>query len=188
MPLPEKKAAIFKATIQLITKHGFHGTPMSKVAKEADVAAGTIYHYFDSKEDLINQLYGELKEQMGTALMSEVDESATVKEQFFGFWLNLYSYFYHNPDEFWFLEQYANSPYISESVREENARYYQPVIDFLERGIAQDELRDIDLDLMVSLVYGSVVSTVKLALFDDFEMTEHILQDAVKSSWDGVRN
>jgi AcrR family transcriptional regulator len=187
MPLPEKKAAIFKATMQLITKYGFHGTPMSKVAKEAGVAAGTIYHYFDGKEDLINQLYGELKEQMGAALMNEVYATASVKEQFFSFWLNLYSYFYHNPEEFWFLEQYANSPYISSTVREENARYYQPVIDFLAAGIEQGELREIDLDLLVSLVYGSVVSTAKLALSDDVEMTDEMLQDAVKSSWDGAR-
>jgi AcrR family transcriptional regulator len=188
MSQPKKKAAIFKATMQLITKHGFHGTPMSKVAKEAGVAAGTIYHYFDGKEDLINQLYGELKEQMGAALLNEVDTQASVKDQFFGFWLNLYSYFYHNPDEFWFLEQYANSPYISSTVREENARYYQPVIDFLAAGIEKGELRNIDLDLMVSLVYGGIVSTVKLALSEDYNMTDNMLNDAVKSSWDGARN
>lgn len=188
MAQPEKKAAIFKATMQLITKHGFHGTPMSKVAKEAGVAAGTIYHYFDGKEDLINQLYGELKQQMGSALMEKVDTSAPIKDQFFGFWLNLYAYFYHNPDEFWFLEQYANSPYISRSVREENEKYYQPVIDFLAQGINRGELRDINLDLLVSLVYGSIVATVKLALSEDFDLTDDMLQDAVKSCWDGARS
>lgn len=188
MAQPEKKAAIFKATLQLITKHGFHGTPMSKVAKEADVAAGTIYHYFDGKEDLINQLYAELKQQMGTALMENVETNGSTKQQFFSFWLNLFNYFYHHADEFRFLEQYANSPYISQSVREENSRYYQPVIDFLARGIERGELRDINLDLLVSLVYGSIVSTVKLALSDDFELTDAMLNDAVKACWDSVRS
>ncbi|MFC0182895.1 helix-turn-helix domain-containing protein [Pseudarcicella hirudinis] len=32
--------------LELIVKHGFHASPMSDVAKHANVAAGTIYHYF----------------------------------------------------------------------------------------------------------------------------------------------
>ena len=49
----DKKQAIFESTLALIRDHGFHGAPMSLVAKNAGVAAGTIYHYFESKEALL---------------------------------------------------------------------------------------------------------------------------------------
>ena len=47
----DKRTAILQATLRLISENGFHGTAMSKVAKEAGVSAGIIYHYFDSKDD-----------------------------------------------------------------------------------------------------------------------------------------
>src|SRR5690606_31556619 len=53
----DKKKAIFESTLELIKENGFHGTPMSLVAKNACVAAGTIYHYFKSKDELICELY-----------------------------------------------------------------------------------------------------------------------------------
>jgi AcrR family transcriptional regulator len=41
------------ATLKLITEHGFHATPVSMIASEAGVGAGTIYRYFESKEAII---------------------------------------------------------------------------------------------------------------------------------------
>ena len=57
----DKKQAIFDATLRLISENGFHGTAMSKVAKEANVSTGIIYHYFESKDDLIAELYRHAK-------------------------------------------------------------------------------------------------------------------------------
>jgi AcrR family transcriptional regulator len=56
--IAEKKKAIFESTLELVRENGFHGTPMSLVAKKAGVAAGTIYHYFESKDALIIALHG----------------------------------------------------------------------------------------------------------------------------------
>jgi len=183
----DKKQAIFKAMMELVTENGFHATPMSLVAKKANVAAGTIYHYFESKEQLINALYAQLKQQMGEAMLSKDDASKNYKERFFLFWFNLYEFFLHNPQEFLFLEQYANSPFIHQVVKEENRHAYQPVIDFMNQGMKSGVLREMNIELMTALVYGSVVSTVKLALSEEVSMNKSLLQSAVQSCWDGVK-
>lgn len=41
-PVEDKRQAILEATLRLISENGFHGTAMSKVAKEAGVSAGII--------------------------------------------------------------------------------------------------------------------------------------------------
>ena len=46
--IPDKREAILKSTLELIKDNGFHGTPISLIAKNAGVASGTIYHYFPS--------------------------------------------------------------------------------------------------------------------------------------------
>ena len=48
-----KREKIFSTALNLFVEHGFHGTPTSKIAKEAGVANGTLFHHFNTKEDLI---------------------------------------------------------------------------------------------------------------------------------------
>lgn len=187
MEISLKKQAILAATLQLITEHGFHGTPMSLVAKEAKVAAGTIYHYFDSKEALINELYAHLKQRMGEALMRYDDAQRPIRERFYQFYESLFFFFVEHRREFFFLEQYANSPYITQASREANEHHYRPAIEFLEQGIALGVLRPMDIQLMSALVYGSIATVVKLHLTGALHVGPNLLHQAAQSCWDGVR-
>ena len=183
----EKKEAILNAAMHLITENGFHGTPMSMVAKRANVAAGTIYHHFENKEDLINQLYASLKRKFGEALMKNNSSDGNVKEQFFQLWMNMYEYFINNPEEFRFLEQYANSPFIEKEIREANQQTYQPAIEFLMEGMNKGVLRGMDPILMANLLYGAVVAVAKIHLAGQLNIDQSKLQQAIQSCWDGVR-
>ncbi len=46
-------ARLLKAAMKLFAKHGYHGTSISEIAKEAKVSKGLTYHYFESKEALL---------------------------------------------------------------------------------------------------------------------------------------
>ena len=183
----EKKDLVLKTTLSLVTTRGFYDTPMSLIAKESGVATGTIYHHFSSKEDLINHLYAITKRRMGTAITQGQIHESNFKNRFFLFWNNLYNHFLTNPDEFRFLEQYANSPLVNDDVKLKNRIHYQPMLIFFQQGIDAGVFRDIPLVLMVNLVYGHVASTVKLALADELTIQPNILQQAIQSSWDGIK-
>lgn len=175
--------------MELITEHGFHATPMSMIAKQAGVAAGTIYNYFPSKEVLINLLYGELRQKMELALISNESGSGNIRERFFLLYRNLFQYFTQNPEEFKFLEQYANSPLIllNQNTAKDARHFNQPVIDFLEGGIELGVLRNMDIRLMTAVVYGHVVSIAKLHLSGQLSLSEDQLTQAVQSCWDSVK-
>ena len=183
----DKRSAILKATMELITEHGFHATPMSMIARHAGVAAGTIYNYFPSKDVLINQLYAELKEKMGSALIEGSEGSGNLRERFFRLYRSLYAYFILNPAEFMFLEQYSNSPFISGLGENENQHFQQTVVDFLEGGIEVGILRSMETELITSLVYGHVVAVAKLQLSGRLDITEVRLDKAAQSCWDSVK-
>lgn len=57
---PEKRAAILEAAVHEIATAGL-GAPTAKIAKRAGVAEGTLFTYFATKEELLNELYLELK-------------------------------------------------------------------------------------------------------------------------------
>jgi AcrR family transcriptional regulator len=57
---PEKRTAILRAAVHEIARAGL-GAPTARIARRAGVAAGTLFTYFPNKEELLNQLYVELK-------------------------------------------------------------------------------------------------------------------------------
>ncbi|HXV99925.1 MAG TPA: helix-turn-helix domain-containing protein, partial [Anaerolineae bacterium] len=130
----DKKRAIFKATLKLITSRGFHATPMSLIAEEAGVAAGTIYLYFKNKEDLLNQLYLNLKQAYSTALMEGYSPELPVRIAFERIWHNSLNYQLHDPLEFSFMEQFKNSPLIEKVTLEEGLKFFQAAGELIERA------------------------------------------------------
>jgi AcrR family transcriptional regulator len=57
---PEKRAAILEAAVREIAENGL-GAATAKIAQSAGVAEGTLFTYFANKEELLNELYLELK-------------------------------------------------------------------------------------------------------------------------------
>ncbi|WP_017733453.1 TetR/AcrR family transcriptional regulator [Nafulsella turpanensis] len=183
----DKRGAILKATMELITEHGFHATPMSMIAKQAGVAAGTIYNYFPSKEVLINQLYGELRQKIDLDLQQGEEAGGNLRDRFFSFYRRLFHCFMENPEEFMFLEQYTNSPFISQSGEGEMRQFPRVVVDFLKNGTEVGILRQMDIALMAAIVHGQVVATTKLHLSGTLDITEERLEKAAQSCWDSVK-
>ncbi|MCL6477955.1 MAG: TetR family transcriptional regulator [Peptococcaceae bacterium] len=53
----EKYRAIIEAAVRIIAEYGYHSAQVSKIAREAGVADGTIYLYFKNKEDVLISLF-----------------------------------------------------------------------------------------------------------------------------------
>ena len=183
----DKKEAIFQAMLELISKHGFHSSPMSEVAKQADVAAGTIYHYFKSKDELICALYIRLREKFVENLFKNDDTTKIFKDRFRHFYLQMIQEAIKNPKEFYFLEQFANSPFISTIAKTEKIRLEQPIYDFLRKAVFTQILRDIPPKILIAFVMGSATSIIKLQLSGEFQMTSSDLELAFFTCWDGIK-
>ena len=68
----DKRRLILDAAITVFAKQGFHHCRVSDVADEAGVAYGLVYHYFDSKEEILNELFLERWQIMLDAI-AEID-------------------------------------------------------------------------------------------------------------------
>lgn len=55
----EKYNAIIDAAVRVIAEYGYHQSQVSKIAREAKVADGTIYLYFENKDDVLISLFNE---------------------------------------------------------------------------------------------------------------------------------
>lgn len=55
--LPDKHQRIIDAAVRVFSRQGFYNSKVSDVAREADVADGTIYLYFKNKDDLLVSIF-----------------------------------------------------------------------------------------------------------------------------------
>ncbi|HSH51226.1 MAG TPA: TetR/AcrR family transcriptional regulator [Bacteroidales bacterium] len=182
-----KREQIIKTTIRLVSEMGLYATSMGLIIKESNVAAGTIYHYFNSKENLIKTVYSELKEEMGKTFTHNMNNVMPYKEKFFFIWKNLFYYFKANPQKFQFIEHYASSPLEKNEVKEINQRHYQPAIDFIRKGIEMGYLRTLPEQFIIQLIFAHVSVVVRMILFDKIETSVTLLHQFIQSSWDSVR-
>ena len=107
----DRAAAVRAALRTLVAQRGFHGASMSAVAAEADVAVGTAYVHYESKDELVFATYLETKRELGDAGIAAVDATAAASDRFVQLWLGIYRFLAVRPDHARFLLQMESSPY-----------------------------------------------------------------------------
>jgi len=182
-----KKARILRATLKLITENGFHGTPVSMIARMADVGAGTIYRYFANKEALINELYNHLQEALHEATLREIPVDVSVRDEFYLKWRNILTYFLNNADEARFLEQYSASPFISPQVQAENNRRNTHLQALRTRGIATGQIRDVAYATLVVYMWGTLLQLCRQRDAGALTITEGLIDEVFSVFWEGIR-
>jgi AcrR family transcriptional regulator len=75
-PPVDRRRQILDAAIRVFARQGFHACRVSDIANEAGVAYGLVYHYFNSKEQVLNELFVE-RWSLLLAAIEEIDAQPT---------------------------------------------------------------------------------------------------------------
>ena len=94
----EKRSAIMAAAARVIASQGL-GAPTAVIAQEAGVANGTLFTYFQTKTDLLNELYLELKSEMVAAALAGLSAKADLRKQAFHIWKGSMGWGVKSPDK-----------------------------------------------------------------------------------------
>lgn len=159
----EKYALILDAAQKVIAENGFHGSQVSRIAKEAGVADGTIYLYFKNKEDILISLFenrlGELVGMFNRSIR-ETDPADVALRKICEI-------------HFTQLEQNVDLAYVTQielrqsslELRKAIGRSVKPYISLIEhilqKGIEEKTFRpDLDTKLTRLLIFGAMDEVV----------------------------
>ncbi|AFA48349.1 TetR/AcrR family transcriptional regulator [Acetobacterium woodii] len=109
----EKEKNIKAAVIKLILHEGFHGTSISKIAKEAGVSPATLYIYFDSKEMMLRDIYQDYAEEIYHYMINSIHHGMNGKQLIEILMRSYYEYIQENEEIFNFVEQFSHCPSLS---------------------------------------------------------------------------
>lgn len=77
----ERRTQILRATFLVVARHGFEGASANRIAEQAGVSKGLIWHYFADKTDLLKQALMSTMTSLGDELHRQLDPAATVPDR-----------------------------------------------------------------------------------------------------------
>lgn len=185
----EKKQIILETTLELVKEHGFHGFPMSEVAKRGGIAVGTIYHHFQGKEELIRELFYYVVELIYQTASTGDDGKKTFKERYFYLWNNLVNLYCEKPSILRFFELYNNSSYYSPEAHTEENIFYKWLFAFFAEGLESGSLRPINKEVLAIIVLGNILTSAKVKINHSFKFKNKNIDlgQIAGIVWDGIK-
>jgi AcrR family transcriptional regulator len=153
----DKRRQLLDAAVRVFARKGFHASRVGDIAEEAGVAHGLLYHYFKSKDDVLEAVFHENWNllQLRIASVEETDEPAAdqlrhVAAIVLRTWLHL-------PDVVTVvIREFGRSPELAERIGE-LAQPIEVIQRVITRGIERGEFRsDINPQFAATVVYGSI--------------------------------
>src|ERR1700683_1152429 len=149
----EKRNALLAAAIDAVASSGV-ATSTLKIAKDAGVAEGTLFRYFPTKDDLLNQLYLDLKSDLMGFLTADYPADAGIEAQFQHLWSRFIDWGVSSPDKPKALRQLDVSDKITEASQEASQAMFYNLQRMVEKGFETGVLRDQPILFLWGIIQG----------------------------------
>lgn len=152
----DPRERVLRAAERAFVASGFHGARMAQIAKEAKMSPGHIYHYFESKEQIIAEMIRAHFEEKKVTVERYREAGDRVVDMMID---NLKDSVAAKTDPFWstlMLEiaaEATRNPEVASSIRSMDAELKARVVSYLQTGVKKDDL-DSRLEIFVALMQG----------------------------------
>ncbi len=186
-PLNDKREQILQSAETLIAQVGFQGLSMQKLAKEAGVAAGTIYRYFNDKDHLLAELRLHVARRLALAVQVNVSPDMPLKLRFRTMWLNIWQLAASNTSALNSRVQYESLP-CSEghSTKQQERELFSIVDDMFKEGKEQGVFRPLANEILSALSLEVSVVLARKHAANIYQLTDADLEAAIDASWNAI--
>ncbi len=157
----EKRSAILEAATRIIVKQGL-SAPTAAIAKEAGIANGSLFTYFETKTALFNQLYLELKAEMAAAALKDLRADAAPREQLSHIWQLWMIWAVSCPEKRRALAQLNVSDEITTETRAAGHKTMAGVAELLEDIRTKGPLRKAPMGFVVAIMNSIAEATIDM--------------------------
>jgi len=153
----DKRALIRRAAVRAFAKKGYHACRVSDIAAEAGVAYGLVYHYFGSKEAVLESVFRETWQAMLDAIRAVEELGEPAPEQVRKVAAIVLRTWRDDPDLVRVLvREVTRSPQLQNEIGE-IVLAFEELERIIDRGKAEGSFRaDLDSRLAATMVYGAL--------------------------------
>ena len=156
----DKRTRILMAALKVFSRKGFHQVKVEEIAQEAEIGKGTIYDYFESKEDIYHQIF-RLSSERYTSIFQEMQAQGTdLWDKIRLLSLKHIQFFQTHKDMATFVFDGQSRPLesLNEWLMEQKEQRQELVREILVRAMEDGEIRSVDPDMASRMVMGLIFS------------------------------
>jgi TetR/AcrR family fatty acid metabolism transcriptional regulator len=153
----EKRRLILDAAVRVFARKGYHTSRVGDIAEEAGVAHGLLYHYFSSKDEVLETIFRENWGMLVERIHAVEQSEDSARDQLRHVAAIVLRTWRHQPDVVRVLvREIARSPEMQERISD-LVKPIQAIRHIIERGQASGEFRaDLDPALAAVVFYGGI--------------------------------
>lgn len=182
---PEKRTAILLAAVHEIAEVGLVAST-ANIARRADVAAGTLFTYFASKEELLNELYLELKTEVYARVNADFPYKGSLEARAHHIWASYLDWAIESPKKRKVSVQLNVSDVISAETRRKTAGERELVESTLGELAARRALRGLPVGFAASTMAAMQDATLEFIAKHPRQRKE-LIERAFQVFWRAVR-
>ncbi|MFS0576211.1 TetR/AcrR family transcriptional regulator [Sporosarcina sp. 179-K 3D1 HS] len=156
----DKYYAILDAAKKVFAQEGYHGSSISKIAKEADIGDGTVYLYFKNKEDILIQLFDTaIYHVLSPKAESLIEQVQDPRIMLYELIRNHFDFFGKDYDIAKVIQVESRQPTESSRsvVKKGTKRYFQLLRKIIEQGQEEGLFRtDVSTSSLQKLIFGTL--------------------------------
>ena len=187
-PSPDKKEQLMSSALKMFVANGVGNTSTNAIAKEAGVAAGTLFLYFPTKQDLIHALILKIGKEQSETIKSLPGLSGSARENFLTIWEGSIRWFLEHIEAYQYIRQVRDSGLIAEQVVQESAKFFDYYYLAIQKGLAEGSIKAYPIELIGGLLYQDIVAVMNLieTQSDPVKQNEYI-HAGFEVFWDGIK-
>jgi TetR/AcrR family fatty acid metabolism transcriptional regulator len=153
----DKRRHIVDAAVRVFARKGFHASRVGDIAEEAGVAHGLLYHYFNSKDEVLEAVFHENWSVLLARIASVEETDEPAADQLRHIAAIVLRTWLHLPDVVRVVvREFGRSPELAARIGD-LAQPIEAIHRVIARGIERGEFRqDIDARVAATVVYGSI--------------------------------
>lgn len=182
-----KREKIIDAAITLFGELGFQGTSTTKITKLAGVGTGTLFLYFESKDELVNMIYVEIKNEMKDYYSIFEDLELSFHDQLNLFWRQMVIWGLNNPEKFHFTMQYKNSSYITQQTTDEVGDTMKNVHAVMMKAVRDKIIINQPFEFLMTIFSSQFNSIIQYMNTYKPANKENLIQASFEVLWNGIK-
>lgn len=161
-----------EAATRVIVTQGL-SAPTATIAQEAGVSNGSLFTYFETKADLFNQLYLELKAGMAAAALEGLPAGGDLRKQIFHVWSNWMDWATFHPEKRRALAQLCVSGEITSATRAAAQKSMASLADLMEQMRTNGSLRNASMGFAGAIMNSLAETTMDFMIHDPAHAKRH---------------
>ena len=184
----EKREKYLTSALRLFVQKGIQNTTTAEIAVDAGTASGTLFLYFPTKQNLIDELLVKIAREYSDTIKLKLSPALSAREALFTIWSGSIRWLMDHIEAYQFQQQVRDTEMVTEAVNQETALYFGFYFEAIQKGLQEGSIKPYRADLIGGFLYQGIAAVMGLIIMEpDADIHWKLIEQGFEIFWNGIK-